>query len=361
MNESINAEDILSEKINNLSKIILKQIPEKSDSIKVEARKTCRDATEKIRNHAIEMLGIIRFLKLENQRLHKEKQVPTQIEKQEEKHLILKENNSKSYANVLSKKPQTTFGIKITGKNTENTNQIEKILKTNIDPSKINISIASLKKLKSGIIVECNNKNDAEKLKTAVEASKELQGTTLNKGNPRIILTNVDKELDKERFMQVLIQNNKNLIEACGGIIEFHKQVKEKFRIGGKEKDRFVSIVLEVSGTARREFLRGRINLEWQSLFAKDFISIMQCYKCYRFGHKSHACKEKIQICGKCGNQGHDYKNCKESFTKCIACMRMNDNKKGSKSNINHDARDKNCPTLNKIKEKISKSIDYGQ
>ncbi|KAF2890158.1 hypothetical protein ILUMI_16015, partial [Ignelater luminosus] len=200
MNECINAEDILSERINNLSKIILKQIPEKSDSIKVEARKTCRDATEKIRNHAIEMLGIIRFLKLENQRLNKEKQVPTQ--KQEEKHFILKENNSKSYANVLSNKPQPTYGIKITGKHTDNTNQIEKILKSNIDPTKINISVASLKKLKTGIIVECNNKNDAEKLKTAVEASKELKGTTLNKGNPRIILTNVDKELDKERFMQ---------------------------------------------------------------------------------------------------------------------------------------------------------------
>ncbi|KAF2887716.1 hypothetical protein ILUMI_18457, partial [Ignelater luminosus] len=114
-----------------------------------------------------------------------------------------------------------------------------------VNPSKIKISIASLKKLKTGIIVECNNKNDAEKLKTAVEASKELQGTTLNKGNPRIILNNVDKDLDKEKFMNVLIQNNNDLIEACGGITEFQKQVREKFRIGGKEKDRFVSIVLE--------------------------------------------------------------------------------------------------------------------
>ncbi|KAF2890592.1 hypothetical protein ILUMI_15581 [Ignelater luminosus] len=158
INENINAEDILSERINTLSKIILKQIVEKSDSIKVEARRTCRDATEKLRNHAIEMLGFIRFLKLENQRLNQEKKEHKQVEKQEEKNLIFRENNNKSYASVLSQKQLPTFVIKITAKNTENANQVEKILKTNVDPSKIEISIASLKKLKSGIIVECNKK-----------------------------------------------------------------------------------------------------------------------------------------------------------------------------------------------------------
>ncbi|KAF2891505.1 hypothetical protein ILUMI_14668 [Ignelater luminosus] len=307
------------------------------------------------------MLGIIRFLKLENQRLNQEKKEHKQVEKQEEKNLIFRENNNKSYANVLSQKQLPTFGIKITAKNTENANQVEKILKTNVDPSKIKISIASLKKLKSGIIVECNNKKDVKQLKTVIEASKELQGTTLNKGNPRIILNNVDKDLDKDKLMNVLIQNNHDLIEACGGIKEFQKQVREKFRIGGKEKDRFVSIVLEVSSLARKAFLRRRINLDWQSLYAKDFISIMQCYKCYKFGHKFNTCKETIQTCGKCGKQGHDYNNCKESVMKCIVCMRMNENKKGIKCNINHDVRDKNCPTLLKIKEKISKSIDYSQ
>ncbi|KAF2887924.1 hypothetical protein ILUMI_18249, partial [Ignelater luminosus] len=54
-----NAEDLLNDRINNLSKIILKCIPEKSDSIKVDARKSCRDAKEQLRNHALEMLGMI--------------------------------------------------------------------------------------------------------------------------------------------------------------------------------------------------------------------------------------------------------------------------------------------------------------
>ncbi|KAF2884655.1 hypothetical protein ILUMI_21515 [Ignelater luminosus] len=138
-----NAEDLLNNRINNLSKIILKCIPEKSDSIKVEARKSCRDATEKIRNHALEMLGMIRFLKMEYTKTVRElleikNNQNSKVEKVE-KTIIREEMN---YANAVIKKPETTFAVKISAKETKNLGKVEELLKTSVQPSKLKIPIA---------------------------------------------------------------------------------------------------------------------------------------------------------------------------------------------------------------------------
>ncbi|KAF2896433.1 hypothetical protein ILUMI_09741 [Ignelater luminosus] len=291
-----NAEDLLNERINTLSKIVLKCIPEKSDSIKVEARKTCREATEKLRNHALEMLGMIRFLKIEYEKAVKEvieiknnSSIKDKVTEKVEQVIIRKDMN---YANAVTRKPEQTFAIKISTKNNKDLGQVEQLLKINVQPSKLNVPIAKVKKRR-----------------------------------------------DKTTLIEIICKNNRELVESCGGIDNFKKQVKEKFRLGGRDKDKCVSVVLEVTSEARKEFLKRRIILE--------------------FGHKSDKCKESTQICGKCGDNGHDFKNCKSNDTKCIVCVRATGNKKGCK--IDHVARDQKCPTMMNIKEKIFKSIDYGQ
>ncbi|KAF2888081.1 hypothetical protein ILUMI_18092 [Ignelater luminosus] len=273
------------------------------------------DATEKIRNHALEMLGMIRFLKMEYAKTVREliefqnnKNLKDKVVEKVEKVIIREEMN---YANAVVKKPETTFAVKISAEDTKNVGKVEQLLKTNVQPSKLNI----------------------------------------------IILQNIDKNLDKTNLIETICKNNRDLVESCGGIDQFHKQVKKKFRLGGRDKDKCVSVVLDVTSEARKEFLKRRIILEWESVYAKDYISLVQCFKCYRFRHKSDKCKESAQICGKCGHTGHDFKNCKSNDTKCIVCVRANE--KGCK--IDQVARDKKCPTMLKIKEKIIKSIDYGQ
>ncbi|KAF2879930.1 hypothetical protein ILUMI_26259 [Ignelater luminosus] len=95
--------------------------------------------------------------------------------------------------------------------------------------------------------------------------------------DPRVILNKIDKNLDKTTLIEVICKNNKDLVEACGGIDEFKRQVKEKFRLGGRDTDKYVSIVLDVTSEARKELLKRRIVLE--------------------FGHKSDTGKEVNEIC----------------------------------------------------------------
>ncbi|KAF2895053.1 hypothetical protein ILUMI_11119 [Ignelater luminosus] len=341
-----NAEDLLNDRINNLSKIILKCIPGKSDSIKVEARKTCREATEKLRNHALEMLGMIRFLKIEYEKAIKEaveiKNKSNITEKTTEKVEQLTIRKDMTYANIVTRKPEQTYAIKISTKNNKDLGQVEQLLKTNVQPSKLTVPIAKVKKIKTGeVIVECVNKKDIERLATVINTLQKLQSKEIIKGNPRLILNNIDKNLDKTTLLKIISKNNREVVESCGGIDSFKQQVKEKFRLGGRDKDRSVSVVLKVTSEARKEFLKRRIILEWESVYAKDYISLVQCYKCYRFGHKSDKCKESIQICGKCGNKGHDFQNCKSNDTNCIVCVRATGNKKGCKTD--HNARDHKC------------------
>ncbi|KAF2898409.1 hypothetical protein ILUMI_07767, partial [Ignelater luminosus] len=48
-------EDVLNNRVRELSRIILHSIPAGADSIKVESRRACREAAEKVRDYAMEM------------------------------------------------------------------------------------------------------------------------------------------------------------------------------------------------------------------------------------------------------------------------------------------------------------------
>ncbi|KAF2892322.1 hypothetical protein ILUMI_13853 [Ignelater luminosus] len=94
------------------------------------------------------------------------------------------------------------------------------------------VSVAAVRYIKSGtVIVECNSRRDAEKLKTVVEALKKLKGRELEMANPRFMLGRIDKELTPERLIKVLVRKNGDLVEACeGGVKSFENQFKERFR-----------------------------------------------------------------------------------------------------------------------------------
>jgi hypothetical protein len=47
-------------------------------------------------------------------------------------------------------------------------------------------------------------------------------------------------------------------------------------------------------------------------------LQIIQCYKCYGYGHRAHQCRHE-QNCGKCG-ETHETKSCTNDRIKCINC-----------------------------------------
>ena len=52
----------------------------------------------------------------------------------------------------------------------------------------------------------------------------------------------------------------------------------------------------------------------------EEYLPVLQCYKCYKFDHRSNQCKEQDNTCSKCAAKGHDYKSCQSTTQKCVNC-----------------------------------------
>lgn len=134
-----------------------------------------------------------------------------------------------------------------------------------------NIAINQIRKVATGVLVNCGRKEDVEKLKIAVATSTDnkLQGTEVNS-----------------------ISTEYNTVEDMAA--EF--KVRTFFNI--KHAPGYKDAVVEVSPKLRRLLCDKPINIKWQRVQPRDYISIMQCYQCYDFGHKVAECK----ITQKCGS-----------------------------------------------------------
>ena len=52
----------------------------------------------------------------------------------------------------------------------------------------------------------------------------------------------------------------------------------------------------------------------------EQYLPVTQCYKCYKFTHRTNQCKESDLTCSKCAAKGHGYQNCQVTTLKCINC-----------------------------------------
>lgn len=52
----------------------------------------------------------------------------------------------------------------------------------------------------------------------------------------------------------------------------------------------------------------------------EEYRPVTQCFKCYKFSHRTNQCKETEQVCSKCSTKGHDHRNCQTPTLKCVNC-----------------------------------------
>ena len=52
----------------------------------------------------------------------------------------------------------------------------------------------------------------------------------------------------------------------------------------------------------------------------EEYRPVTQCYRCYKFDHRTNQCKATEDVCSKCAATGHTHKNCNSSTLKCLNC-----------------------------------------
>ena len=261
---------------------------------------------------------------------------------------------SQLLSDVVKKKSQNKNELIILKQknNTINAEKVTEVIKKNIDPIDLNIGVKKIKSLndnKIGII--CEKKADALSLIDAVQSKMgdNYEIKLLEKKNPRIKVVGIEEELDAERLMASLLNQNKHI---------FSDSIKPKIIKTFKGKIGF-STILEVHTPTYDKIINERIlRIGWKMCPVYDNIDILRCYKCCGYFHKSGDCTNGM-ACGNCSSENHQTKDCTTNSVKCVNCEQAN-RKLNLQLDSNHKAFDRTCNIHIKKVEQVKNKYNYG-
>nr|CAH7755763.1 unnamed protein product [Callosobruchus chinensis] len=215
------------------------------------------------------------------------------------------------YSTVAKKQPKKESAILLvnTSDHNDNTNVMDHI-KRNINPAELNIRIDGTRKTKNGVAVYCDNASDVNKLENAL---KTKLGSTYQihqpkKFNPRMIISNVTlgDELNNDEAItsDIIGLNDLKEIESS--------QIKIITKLKTRNNDHH--IVIEVPPDVRNQFVRtGHVYLSWGRYVVADHLNVIQCRRCFSFGHYEKDCRSTSPVCGKCAGN-HQNVTCRSFF-----------------------------------------------
>ena len=164
----------------------------------------------------------------------------------------------------------------------------------------------------------------------------------MTKQNPRIIVHDIPIEYSSDEIVMSLVKQN------------FPDLTSDSFRVVYmyplREEKKFRSCIIEMSPSCRSTLCKAqRVFIGLSHCRCEDHVSILQCFKCQKFGHVVKDCANKTQ-CGHCANE-HFSRDCVTKRTLCCANCKGNNS-----SETNHSAFDKiKCPVLRlKIKQRTA-------
>lgn len=195
------------------------------------------------------------------------------------------------------------------------------------------------------------------------EDAKKLEATLKTKYGADISITRVRDSDPKFKIVGVVMPDSNptqfilNLKEQNEWLKNVELNYVEHFEVPNK-RGSYTNIVLSCEvPTLRRVLEKGEVicGLDMKKVF--EYIDIVQCFNCQRFGHVASTCKA-TPCCKYCAGD-HQSKLCddKESFS-CANCIR--ENKNGANYGIKHRATDERCKLRNEriegLKEFASKN-----
>ncbi|XP_023209852.1 uncharacterized protein LOC111612826 [Centruroides sculpturatus] len=238
-------------------------------------------------------------------------------------------------------------------KSSDNT---RKIIQRKIQPSKLGIGVQRMRHIGSGeIAIDLDNKQDIEKLEKTIEENiPELHTGRPRKRYPHIIIYSVNRHIDRNDLSNMIYEQN-SVINYNYGAEELSEHFKIKFNVGNRE-GQYCNWVVEVTPKLRQQLLVAeKPNVEWSRCRVADFVPILQCYKCCRYGRSTKSCAHETPICSHCAEE-HTYRECpnRNNTPKCINFHYEKANK------TSDNAWDGSCPVFQHVKNNIIDCTYYG-
>ncbi|CAH1967305.1 unnamed protein product [Acanthoscelides obtectus] len=218
-----------------------------------------------------------------------------------------------------------------------------------VDPSQINIA-GVRNTANGGIQIECENDESMQKLheaaRNALADRYEIQIPEFKK--PKIVIVGVyDKYL---REIDIFINKLKDM---CGtSEITFVRKYKPR------RKEHF-NVLLEVSNEAFNYFIaQKKLRFGWDSFLLYEFVSVLRCFKCWKYGHMANLCKQEQFTCPLCAGN-HKADQCTSSNKRCSNCEYISNVLKIKNIEYNHTVFDRNCTSYLRQVEKTRLKTKY--
>lgn len=235
-------------------------------------------------------------------------------ELEQEEHLY---KQNKKYSDVVKSNKEAVIVVK--PKDTkQQSNKTKEIIQDSINPQAAGTSVSKLKYIRDGGVAICCEEKGAEKIIKEAEQKlgNEYNVAVVKKANPKIKLINVNKKdinEEKEFIEKLVFHNHINIKKE-----NYTLNVINKFK--SKSNTRHCHVIVEVDSLTYTELCKNEyIQTGWKGCKYEDYINIVQCYKCYKFGHKAINCKSEKNICPKCAGD-HKVSECTSEETCCNNC-----------------------------------------
>lgn len=227
----------------------------------------------------------------------------------------------------------------------------------NIDPSELSVEVNKFKSVgRGGIVIECGDTKSLQKLQDkAVTKLAENYTIEIPKiANPKVVVVGVHKEYvnNEEEFIKRV--KNQSCLEVLGDDISV--KVNRKYIPKNKQLH---NIVLELSPKAFKCLTgSGKVYIDWDSFPVYEYVGVLRCYKCWKYGHKAVNCQQPNSVCPVC-SQNHKSEDCKSNVKECINCKHASEVLKIPNIDYKHSVFDRNCICYIRAVEKARARTHY--
>jgi hypothetical protein len=310
------------------------------------------DLDQRFERHCIEIENINKQLSVINNKISANNNIKTYSSALQSNSISF--NNKNENLVVIKPKNETMPAMQTT-----------RVVRQIAEKHKLNTGVKNIKSIaKGGIIINCINKIESIKLINKInEESQDLTASVAKKRWPKIAIYGVNGDIQENELINEILAKNQLIADYFEGksIDERNTELKMKFKLRKKSRFQENSFVIEVSPQLKNNVFNQieKLNIGWKACRFSEFISIIRCFKCQKFGHKSMDCKESHEVCGHC-TESHKSKECPKSEGEhcCINCKRFNDLKKQNIFATNHSSFSNACESFKRIKNLVISKID---
>lgn len=226
---------------------------------------------------------------------------------------------------------------------------------TNFAPSKIKL-ISNNK-----IRIEFDNSSQRD---TALEKTKSPNSTiyaeipkTLQ---PSIIIKGIPNDVEPSQIIDIITNQNDSIKQNK----KTSNDIIYSFKRNNKNKNLYNAIFRTTPNIFRAIIQSGKINLDHYRIHVEEYIPLLQCYKCLKYGHTRSHCTQTQSICSYCSSNEHEYKNClhKNDQIKlnCYNCSKFNQLHTNTiKRPTQHSATSNTCPCYTQMYKITQSRINY--